>query len=662
MGMKEQNAMALESHKSKCENIREGLTIRAFVIGLILVVGICIITPYNNHYVGNTYLASNHLPIGPLFIIVCFALFNVFVKYPGPQFGLSAGELAVIWCMMIVSASVPSKAFIEYLFPALTGPYYFATPENEWEELFHQHLPDWLTPKNSIAARDFYEGTPYGGVPWEFWIKPLLVWMLFALLIYGTMLCLSTILRKQWVENERITFPLVQLPAEIIRKPQDNSLLPGFFRNKLMWSGFAAAGILHIVNGLHFYFPAMPSIPTRFSLDPFLTDKPFSSIRPVPLHIHPSVIGVTYLLTSQVSLSIWFFYLFYKSECLVFSVFGIRTPSSPGEFSFTRSFASHQEMGAFIIIISMIIWRSRRHIGTIVKKAFSKDSDIDDQNEPVPYRWAFLGLIFMLILQVMLSQLMGISLWVTSSITLFSAVMWIVLTWQVASAGVLIVEPTFRPMMMLRTVFGDRMIGPRSLTINTIQARGFRTDLAQLPMPHMMNSFKISDEANIFRRPLLIAMVTAIMVALPISSYSFLKLAYKVGGNTLGFSWLGSTGFSVLGSRLVNPVDKNTFDLSFIFIGAAVAFLVVFMYERFLWWPFHPIGCTTGSSWGIQMFLFSIFLGWFFKYLTLRHGGLRAYSIIKPLFLGLILGEYVIGAIWIIVGLFAGRGYHILIE
>ena len=128
----------------------------------------------------------------------------------------------------------------------------------------------------------------------------------------------------------------------------------------------------------------------------------------------------------------------------------------------------------------------------------------------------------------------------------------------------------------------------------------------------------------------------------------------------LGLSWVGDIGFRVLDSRLIYPTDMNKIDLSFIFIGAAGTLLVAFMYHRLLWWPLHPIGCTTGSSWGIQMFLLSIFLGWLFKYIILKYGGLKAYRNTRPLFLGLILGEYVIGAIWIIVGLFVGRGYRIL--
>lgn len=659
--------MKTKSFQRRSYGIHEGLTTRAFVIGLLFVVGICIITPYNNNFVGNTYLASNHLPIGPMFILVFLILLNAFMKYLRSRLCLSSGELAVIWCMMIVSASIPSKAFVEYLLPALVGAYYFATPENEWEELFHQYLPDWLTPRNPLTARYFYEGSPYeGAVPWVGWIKPLIVWTLFALLLYGIMFCLSVIFRKQWVEHERVTFPLVQLPAELIREPQGNSLFPDFFRSQMMWIGFALAAGVQLLNGLHFYFPAVPALPTHFSLDPFLTDKPLSALRSLPLDIHLSVIGVTYLLTVQVSMSLWFFFLLYKLECLIFTVFGMQMPSAPGELGFTRSFASHQEMGAFVVVFGIIIWRSRRHIKAIIDRAFlshpgpRSTAVDDDSNEPLPYRWASLGLILLLVLQVMLSRFMGISLWVALSISLFSAVMWVIFTWQVASSGVLILHPTFRPEMMLTTAFGDRAIGPRSLTVDIIQARAFRTDLTQLTMPHIMNSFRISDEPKLRRRPLLIAMVVAIIIAMPISSYTFLRLMYKIGANTLGISWYGSTGFWELYSQLIDPAKPNFQDLSFFFIGAAGTLLVTLMYQRFLWWPLHPIGCTTGSSWGIQMFLLSIFLGWFFKYVILKYGGVRASNKARFLFLGLILGEYFIGAIWIIVGLFSGRGYRIL--
>ena len=644
-----------------CNRSSESLTIKAVVIGLFCVICFCVITPYSNHYVGNTYLASNHLPIGPLFLLICLTYVSACLGRQIPTLRLSTSELVIIWGMMSVSASIPSKAFVEYLLPALVAPDYFATPENQWQQLFHAHIPVWLTPGKIVTAREFYEGIDSGKILWDPWIIPLLMWILFALSLYGAMICLNVILRHQWIQSERMAFPLVQLPAEIIGSPQDSNRL--FFKNRWMWLAFSIAGILHLFNGLHFYFPHVPQIPTRFSLDPLLNEKPFSAIRPLPLDIHLSVIGITYLLSEQISFSIWFFYLFYKFECFIFASLGWSMQSSPGEFGFTRSFASHQEMGAFLVIMCLIGWQARKRLLGNMKSIFpavSKNRTSNDREFISDEHWALLGLLLMLLLQIILSQLMGISLWVTSSIALFSAIMWVIFTWQVSSAGVLIVHPTFRPMMMLTTMFGDRRIGVRNLTLNTFQARGFRTDLTQLTMPHVMNIFKLSNEKKTKRTSLLMAMIAAILIVLPVSTYFFLRFTYKVGANTLGLSWVGRTGFRVLESRLIYPADIDLPNLGFVLLGGLNTLFITVMYHQFLWWPLHPIGCTTGSSWGIQMFFLSIFLGWLLKYLTLKHCGLKTYIWVRPMFLGLILGEYVIGAIWIIIGLFVGRGYRIL--
>ena len=585
----------------------------------------------------NTYLASNHLPIGPLFVLICLICVSVGLGRQIPKLSLGTGELVVIWGMMSVSASIPSKAFVEYLLPALVAPGYFATPENQWHQLFHAYIPVWLAPQNFGIARGFYEGMAGGEILWDPWIVPLLIWMLYALSLYGAMICLNVILRHQWIQNERMAFPLVQLPSEIIGSPQDSGRFPTFFKNRWMWITFTIAETLHLFNGLHFYFPQVPLIPTRFSLDPFLAENPFSAIRPLPLDIHLSVIGITYLLAEQVSFSIWFFYLFYKFECFVFVSLGLPMPSSPGEFGFTRSFASHQEMGAFLVIMCLIGWQARKRLLVTMQSVFvavSKNRNLNEREFISDEHWALLGLLLMFLIQIILSQLMGISLWVALSIASFSAIMWVIFTWQVSSSGVLIVHPTFRPMMLLRTMFGDRRIGAYNLTLNTFQARGFRTDLTQLIMPHVMNTFKLSNEKKTKSISLLMAMIAAIFIVLPVSSYFFLRFTCKVGANTLGLSWVGRTGFRVLESRLIYPADMDPTNLGFFLLGIISTLSITLIYHRFLWWPLHPIGCTTGSSWGIQMFFLSIFLGWLLKYLTLKYSGLKTYSRARPMFLG----------------------------
>ena len=218
-------------------------------------------------------------------------------------------------------------------------------------------------------------------------------------------------------------------------------------------------------------------------------------------------------------------------------------------------------------------------------------------------------------------------------------------------------------MMLLITTLGHRAIGPANFTIDAIQSKGFRTDISQMTMPHFMNAFKSADEAHTNRRQLVYAMGAAILVCFPISCYAFLNLAYQHGAENLT-SWNFQNGprlaYADLVSRILHPLETNWGDVGFILVGAGFTLLIMLMYHRYLWWPFHPIGCTTGSSWGIQEMFLSIFIGWLMKSVLLRHGGLKGYRSARPFFLGLIMGEYTMGGIWMIVGWIVKRGYQIL--
>ena len=73
----------------------------------------------------------------------------------------------------------------------------------------------WFGPKETEVIRQFYEGAEGTGVPWAFWIKPLVLWTPFLLAVYFIFLCMNVIIRRQWTDREKLTFPLVSLPLKI---------------------------------------------------------------------------------------------------------------------------------------------------------------------------------------------------------------------------------------------------------------------------------------------------------------------------------------------------------------------------------------------------------------------------------------------------------------
>ena len=204
------------------------MRVRAILIGLALVIVQTAITPYNDYYLQGTDISGNHFPLGAVFtLIVLTLLVNPLLQKILPRAVLSPAELMVIWVMMGVSSAIPSKGMIGYLLPYLVAPVYFATPENEWAETLHPHFPEWLIVWDTHAVTDFYEGESL--VPWGLWVKPLIVWTVFILLLYALTICVSIVVRKQWVERERFIFPLVTIPVEMVQQSSVHGRTGGHF-------------------------------------------------------------------------------------------------------------------------------------------------------------------------------------------------------------------------------------------------------------------------------------------------------------------------------------------------------------------------------------------------------------------------------------------------
>ena len=66
------------------------------------------------------------------------------------------------------------------------------------------------------------------------------------------MVCINVIVRKPWTEQEKLAYPIIQLPFRMTSE--------GFFRNKHLWLAFTLTATFDIVNGLHLLFPSIPSI------------------------------------------------------------------------------------------------------------------------------------------------------------------------------------------------------------------------------------------------------------------------------------------------------------------------------------------------------------------------------------------------------------------
>ena len=606
---------------------------------------------YSISIVHGSYLAIDHMPAGGIFIFfVLVLLLNPILGSIKKTFQFSSHELILIYIMLLITCSITTMGLGAQLCPMIAAPFYYATPENNWAEIIQPYLKPWLFPQGQKVVQYFFEGLPKGEqIPWMAWIKPLSFWLIFIFALYMVMLCIMVILRKQWVEKEKLIYPLVQLPLEMVQDDEKRSLIKPFFRNKLMWIGFAIPFFISSWNGLHAYFHFIPPITLVNSV------KIFQNTIGLQFRLSFPIMGFTYLINQEVALSVWFFALFYTVLRGMFNITGISSPENVGIYGITEPILAHLGTGAFFGLVLFGLWMGRRHLKEVFRKAFKKDSSIDDSEEIMSFRTAVFGLILGTLILIIWLVSSGMSILVAIAFLICAFIFWIGLTRVIAEAGIAtMISPSIGTSQVVSGL-GSANIGSQGLTglgLSYVYASDIRT----FPMSSMAQGLKLSSGTFTRKRGIFWAILLTVVLAFVASNWIVLKLAYTHGGMNLN-SWYFVGGpqapYNYVSSHINHPQGSNILGWFCRIGGVILMGIFMLMRYRFLWWPLHPLGFAIGGVNWIQALWFSIFLVWLLKMLILKYGGIRFFRTLRPLFLGFVLGQYSAAGLWFVIDLIA---------
>ena len=374
----------------------------AMLTGLGLCALIAVGLPYGEFVIKGTRLGLSSSTPAAFFLLFCLlALVQPLLGLVRRHWAFNRAELLLITAMMMLATAIPSRGFTGAALPAISSVLYYATPENNWAELLVPHIPTWLVVQDEVAIKQFYEGLPRGeSIPWGAWVEPLFWWLLFMAAFYLVLICAMVIMRRQWMDHERLLYPLVQVPLGMIEDGPRPARIKPFLRNPIMWAGFAVPAILNTINSFSHYYEFAPRVDLNL---PLALGHDAVVLR---IRLNYLMMGLAYFINTGISGSLWFFYVLAKAQEWACSTLGIFTTEQLDAYSHagpTTGMLSHQSMGAMIALVVLGLWTARGHLKAVWQQAKAGGSAA---GELLSYRTAVVGLAVGLVV-------MGLWLWQT---------------------------------------------------------------------------------------------------------------------------------------------------------------------------------------------------------------------------------------------------------
>jgi len=581
-----------------------------------------------------------------VFVIFLVRMLNVPLKRWLPALVLGPAEMAVIYIGLCIASTVAAHDAVQVLVSSMGYAARFATPENNWKEVLLPYEPPWLVVSDPASLKVIHEGggSIYDPVVYRPWLEPGAWWLVFTMAFHMGTFGLVSVFRRRWVESERLTFPIIQLPDEIMTGRG------GFLRQPTLWIALGVALAIDTLNGLHVLYPNVPQIPTRgeaapaFNLGALVTDRPWDAMGSTFISFYPIIIGLGLLLPTELAFSCWFYLWFWRGAKILTRALGMEVvPLFP--------YIDYQSLGGYIGIAFFAFWLSRKYLWTVLRSTLSSRSGLDQSREAMPYGWAvplFVGCFAFLI-------------WfsVNAGMSLGYAVAFFVIYFSIAFSisriraemGMPAHDLHFAgPCDILPAIIGTRNLTPQTRAVSRFYFwfnRAYRNHHG----PHQIEALKLCETTGLQPKAASATIVLGTFLGCFAAYWAILWCLANYGASTGkiaggGGQWFGQELHAHMNTELVAPEPARSGPFIALLFGMAFMVANLALKMRVPWFPIHPAGFAVSASWTMQFMWCPLLIAWTIKTLVSRYGGGTAYRRLVPIAFGLILGDLMGGVLW----------------
>lgn len=492
-----------------------------------------------------------------------------------------------------------------------------------------------------------------GYIPLKDWGQTAVAWSAPVVFLLLGLFAVGVLMRRQWAESERYSFPLARIPCALIGLPEEEkeSLWAEVWRNRIMWAGLITGLVWGLLRMWAFYNPKFPNTAIAVPINQYLDDPGWNGMWNVTLTVSAVIVSLCMFFELNVLLSFVAGFFAFRSLMWVGKMTGLTVYTG-------YPFRYEQAVGAYLAYGLLVLVLCRKYLWRVLKEALWNNRAASG-GEALTYRTAFLVFAGVHAGMAWWAHWLGVP--VGGIMVFFCFLMLVGFVAIKARCECGLPAGYFTPyngMIMVSLAGGMHVFGADGVLV-TLIASGFLTTSVFFLIPGAQ--FELMESGRRYRiqpRHIGYAVALGILGGLFVGGWVFLSNNYALGSESLRNQWafnqewyFGSykADLAQATSRLIQEnggapaggIQPATWGILF---GAAVTTVLTLLRQVFAGFWFHPIGFILGSAymleeggvWG------SVLVAWAIRATVLKFGGAATVKTkLFPFFVGLFLGSMV---------------------